>query len=69
MTVTREFTTGTGCAVQAGLASGEIEPERLKRFNKLKRENQTATETIAQARDRFRKLGKMYRSATQKKGR
>ncbi len=58
-----------GCAVQAGIAAGAIDPERLKRFNKLKRENEHATETIAQARDRYRKLGKMYRSATKKKGR
>jgi len=58
-----------GCAVQAGIASGDIDPARLLRFNKLKRENAHATETIAQARDRGRKLGKMYRSAVQKKGR
>lgn len=58
-----------GCMVQAGIESGDIDPERLRRFNKLKRENQQATATIAQARDRSRKLGKMYRSAIQKKGR
>lgn len=58
-----------GCAVQAAIASGDIDPDRLKRFKKLKRENQHATETIAQARDRYRKLGKMYRAATKKKGR
>jgi ribosome biogenesis GTPase len=56
-----------GCAVQAAIASGDIDPERLKRFKKLKRENQHATETIAQARDRYRKLGKMYKSALSKK--
>lgn len=61
--------TEPGCAVQAGIAAGEIDPERLKRFKKLKRENEHATETIAQARDRGRKLGKMYRSAVQKKDR
>ncbi len=58
-----------GCAVQAAITAGQVDPERLKRFKKLKRENQHATETIAQARDRNRKLGKMYRSATKKKGR
>lgn len=56
-----------GCAVQAAIAAGEIDPDRLKRFQKLKRENQYATETIAQARDRYRKLGKMYRNAQSKK--
>ena len=61
--------TEPGCAVQVAIKSGDIDPERLKRFKKLKRENEHATETIAQARDRYRKLGKMYRSATQKKGR
>ena len=58
-----------GCAVQAAIAVGDVDPERLRRFQKLKRENAYATETIAQARDRHRKLGKMYRSATKKKGR
>lgn len=56
-----------GCAVQTAIAAGNIDPERLKRFKKLKRENQLATETIAQARDRGRKQGKTYRSAINKK--
>ena len=64
-----EHETEPGCAVQAAIKSGGIDPDRLKRFKKLKRENEHATETIAQARDRYRKLGKMYRSAVQKKGR
>jgi len=61
--------TEPGCAVQAGIAAGLIDPERLRRFNKLKRENAIASETIAQARDRYKKLGKMYRSAQSKKSR
>lgn len=61
--------TEPGCAVQAAIERGEIDPERLKRFKKLKRENQHATDTIAQARDRNRKLGKMIKSAVKKKGR
>ena len=64
-----EHETEPGCAVQAAIATGAVDPERLKRFKKLKRENQQATETIAQARDRSRKLGKMYRSAVKKKDR
>lgn len=64
-----EHETEPGCAVQAAIETGDIDPERLTRFKKLKRENQHATETIAQARDRNRKLGKMYRSAVKKKGR
>ncbi|WP_342068753.1 ribosome small subunit-dependent GTPase A [Yoonia algicola] len=58
-----------GCAVQAGIAAGTVDPERLKRFKKLKRENEQATETIAQARDRSRKFGKMVKSAMKKKPR
>lgn len=58
-----------GCAVQAALSKGDIDPERLKRFKKLKRENAQATQTIAQARDRSRKIGKMHKSAIKKKGR
>ncbi|MEL6684276.1 MAG: ribosome small subunit-dependent GTPase A [Pseudomonadota bacterium] len=60
--------TEPGCAVQSAIARGEVDPERLRRFKKLKRENEHATETIAQARDRSRKLGKVYRSAVKKKG-
>lgn len=58
-----------GCAVQAAISADKIDPDRLKRFKKLKRENQHATETIAQARDRHRKFGKMVKSAVKKKGR
>jgi ribosome biogenesis GTPase len=58
-----------GCQVQAGITSGDIDPDRLQRFRKLKLENQHATATIAQARDRSRKTGKMIRAALKKKGR
>lgn len=61
--------TEPGCAVQAAIATGEIDPDRLRRFNKLKRENAQATETIAQARDRSRKFGKMVKNAMQTKKR
>ncbi len=58
-----------GCAVQAAIAAGDVDPDRLRRFQKLKRENQYATETIAQARDRYRKFGKMVKNAQNKKKR
>ncbi len=58
-----------GCAVQAAIAAGTVDPDRLKRFKKLKRENLQATETIAQARDRNRKFGKKVKAAMKKKGR
>ncbi len=58
-----------GCAVQAAVAAGEVDPERLKRFKKLIREDAMATETIAQAHARGRKFGKIVKAATKKKGR
>lgn len=59
--------TEPGCAVQAAVQAGDIDPDRLRRFNKLTRENVKASETIAQARDRARKLGKVYKNAQQTK--
>ena len=58
-----------GCAVQAAIERGEVDPDRLKRFNKLKREDGYATETIAQARERYRKFGKLVKSAQNRKKR
>ena len=52
-----------GCAVKAALERGDVTPERLKRFQKLRREDAIATETIAQARDRNKKFGKMVKTA------
>lgn len=56
-----------GCAVQAAIARGEIDTKRLQRFKKLKLENRHATETIAQARERSRKRGKMIKKAIKTK--
>jgi ribosome biogenesis GTPase len=47
-----------GCAVLAAVEAGAVAADRLKRYRKLVREDAQATETIAQARERFRKLGK-----------
>ncbi|MDO6588886.1 MULTISPECIES: ribosome small subunit-dependent GTPase A [Rhodobacterales] len=58
-----------GCAVQAAIAAGDIDPERLRRFKKLKRENTHATETIAQSRERAKKFAKGVKRAIKKKGR
>lgn len=58
-----------GCAVLAAVERGEITPERLKRFKKLRREDAQATETIAQARERNRKLTKKVKGAMAKKRR
>ena len=58
-----------GCAVQAAIASGAIDPDRLKRFQKLVKEDAQATETIAQAHARGRKFGKMVKAAQARKKR
>ena len=58
-----------GCAVQAAVAAGDVDPERLKRFNKLIREDKMATESIAEAHARNRKFGKVVKAAMKKKKR
>ncbi len=50
-----------GCAVQAALESGELDARRLSSYNKLKREEQYARETVAQRRARGKAFGKMTR--------
>lgn len=58
-----------GCAVQAALAAGDIDLDRLTRYKKLKREDAIATESIAQARDRQKKFTKGVKNAMAKKKR
>jgi ribosome biogenesis GTPase len=58
-----------GCAIQAAITAGEIDPERLKRYQKLVREDTQATETIAQAHSRGRKFGKIVKAAQSRKKR
>ncbi|MCA1776351.1 MAG: ribosome small subunit-dependent GTPase A [Loktanella sp.] len=58
-----------GCAVQAAVAAGGIDPDRLTRYKKLKHEDEIATQTIAQARDRAKKFGKVVKSAKKSKRR
>lgn len=48
-----------GCAIQAEIAAGRLDPERLTRWRKLLRENARNSETLAQARQRDRDFGKM----------
>lgn len=64
-----EHVSEPGCAIQAGIAAGDIDPERLKRFQKLVREDTQATETIAQAHSRGRKFGKIVKAAQARKKR
>ena len=51
-----------GCAVQAAIERGEVDPERLRRFRKLQSEDRRNTETLAERRARDRSLGQLYRS-------
>lgn len=58
-----------GCAVQAAIASGDIDPGRLQRWRKLRREDQFNSETLAQSHARHRKFGKMVKTAVKVKKR
>lgn len=51
-----------GCAVQAAIAEGTLDPDRLDRWRKLRREDQRNSETVAQSRARNKAFGKMVRS-------
>ena len=51
-----------GCAVQAAIESGELEPRRLESYFKLQREDQYNTETIAERHARTRAFSKMVKS-------
>lgn len=50
-----------GCAVQAAITAGRLDPDRLGRWRKLQRENARNSETLAQARARDKDFGKMVR--------
>lgn len=58
-----------GCAVATAIEAGDVTPERLKRFQKLRREDAIATETVAQARERNKKFTKGVKKAMKKKKR
>lgn len=52
-----------GCAVQAAIAEGSLDPDRLKRWRKLLREDRMNSETIAEAHARARSFNRMVRGA------
>jgi ribosome biogenesis GTPase len=58
-----------GCAVQAAIATGELDPTRLTRWQKLKREDARNSESIAEAHRRNRSFGKMVKQAMTEKRR
>ncbi|MCK0126771.1 GTPase RsgA [Gelidibacter sp. F2691] len=65
--------TEPGCAVQAAIAEGSLDLERLDRWMKLRRGEAKNTETVAQSRSREKKFSKMVnthvRGAGKRKGR
>ena len=59
--------TEPGCAVQAAISAGDLDEARLRRWQKLLREDLHNTESVAEHRARTRGLQKMYREG-QKRG-
>ncbi len=51
-----------GCAVQAAVADGSLDPRRLQSYEKLKREGRFNEATIAERRARARQFGKMVKA-------
>lgn len=58
-----------GCAVQKAIKSGELDPDRLSRWQKLQREDSFQAETVAQTRKRSRATVKMHKTAKQLRNR
>ena len=59
-----------GCAIQGAIEAGTLDPDRLRRWQKLLREDRMNSETVAEARARDKAFGKMVRSVMKdKKGR
>ncbi|WP_068082557.1 ribosome small subunit-dependent GTPase A [Polycladidibacter stylochi] len=50
-----------GCAIQAAIIAGELEPKRLQRWQKLQREEQYNSESIHESRARNKAFGKMIK--------
>ena len=56
-----------GCAVQSAIASGDLDPDRLRRWHKLLHEDRFNTQTIHQAHQRARSFGKLHRKIGDKR--
>jgi ribosome biogenesis GTPase / thiamine phosphate phosphatase len=50
-----------GCAIQQGVTSGEIDPKRVARWQKLAREEAFNTASLAERRSKDKAFGKMVR--------
>ena len=51
-----------GCAVEAAVASGQIDERRVKNYFKLQSEQRRNSESLAERRKRDRQLGKFYKT-------
>lgn len=60
--------TEPGCAIQAALEAGTLDPKRLKHWKKLEAEERYNTETLAERRARNRSFGKMVKEVQKRKG-
>ena len=58
--------TEPGCAIQAAIAAGDLDADRLTRWQKLRREDQRHTETLAENHQRKRALGRMHKSGKER---
>jgi len=56
-----------GCRVQAAIAAGQIEPERLQRWRKLIREEAFNNTSIAERRSRDKAFGRMVKNVMSEK--
>ena len=54
--------TEPGCAIKSAVADGTLDPARLARWQKLKREDQYNSETLAESRSRNKAFTKMVKS-------
>ena len=52
-----------GCAILAALENGELQEDRLRRWQKLVAEERHNSESLAERRSRDRAFGKMVRQA------
>lgn len=51
-----------GCAVQAAIAEGTLDADRLRRYRKLLSEDRRNSETLAERRSRDKQFGKLVKS-------
>ena len=61
--------TEPGCAIQAAIAAGTLDPARLARWQKLQAEDRRNSETTAERHARDRAFGKMVKTAMTEKRR